>query len=47
MSNTKQAAQFGVEADLVRVSVGLEDTSELVSRFERVLVLMEDQRGCI
>ncbi|KAI9787740.1 MAG: hypothetical protein M1839_000272 [Geoglossum umbratile] len=28
---------FGVEADLVRVSVGLEDTSELVMVFERAL----------
>ncbi|KAL6721096.1 Cystathionine gamma-synthase [Lecanora helva] len=31
------AAQFGVEADLVRVSVGLEDSADLKSRFERAL----------
>lgn len=32
-----QAAKFGVEADLIRISVGLEEASELVSRFERAL----------
>ncbi|KAI9822362.1 MAG: hypothetical protein M1827_000081 [Pycnora praestabilis] len=31
------AAQFGVEADLVRISVGLEDTAGLVANFERAL----------
>ncbi|KAH0543994.1 hypothetical protein FGG08_001761 [Glutinoglossum americanum] len=31
------ASQFGVEADLIRISVGLEETSELVMRFERAL----------
>jgi len=31
------AAQFGVEADLVRISVGLEDAADLTSRFERAL----------
>lgn len=30
-------AQFGVEADLVRISVGLEDAADLASRFERAL----------
>lgn len=30
-------AQFGVEADLVRISVGLEDAADLRSRFERAL----------
>ncbi|KAI9878469.1 MAG: hypothetical protein M1830_000803 [Pleopsidium flavum] len=31
------AASFGVEADLVRVSVGLEDAADLSGRFERAL----------
>ncbi|KAI9844484.1 MAG: hypothetical protein M1837_005567 [Sclerophora amabilis] len=31
------AAQFGVEADLVRISVGLEETSDLITIFERAL----------
>ena len=31
------AAQFGVEAELVRVSVGLEDTADLTSKFEVAL----------
>ncbi|KAL9130579.1 MAG: hypothetical protein Q9175_006989 [Cornicularia normoerica] len=30
-------AQFEVEADLIRISVGLEDSTDLVSRFERAL----------
>ena len=38
----RQAAQFGVEANLVRVSVGLEDTRELVSKFERALAAIVD-----
>ncbi|KAI9752798.1 MAG: hypothetical protein M4579_005473 [Chaenotheca gracillima] len=35
------AAQFGVEADLVRVSVGLEDTHELAHKFEHALAVVE------
>jgi cystathionine gamma-synthase len=31
------AAQFGVEADLVRISVGLENTADLLAIFERCL----------
>ena len=31
------AAQYGAEADLIRFSVGLEDTFELVKVFERAL----------
>ena len=34
---TVQAAQFGAEADLVRTSVGLEDATDLSSRFKRAL----------
>jgi len=36
-ANASQAASFGVEADLVRVSVGLEDAADLSGRFERAL----------
>ena len=32
-----QAAQFGVEADLIRISVGLEDTEELRGKCIRAL----------
>lgn len=32
------AAQFGVDRDLIRVSIGLEDTDELRENFERALV---------
>lgn len=35
------AAQFGVEAGLVRVSVGLEEAGTLLERFERALVAAE------
>jgi len=31
------AARYGCEANLVRFSVGLEDTGELVRKFERAL----------
>ena len=34
---TEKAAQFGAEADLVRVSVGLEDAADLTARFQRAL----------
>ena len=32
-----QASAFGIEADLVRVSVGLEDIPDLCSRVQRAL----------
>lgn len=32
-----KAAQFGVEADLIRTSVGLEDAMDLSARFQRAL----------
>jgi cystathionine gamma-synthase len=32
-----QAASWGVEADLVRFSVGLEETSTLIGTFQRAL----------
>ncbi|KAL7272730.1 Cystathionine gamma-synthase [Rhizina undulata] len=35
------AAQYGVDTNLVRVSVGLEETSELVGMFERALKVLE------
>lgn len=35
------AAQFGVESDLIRVSVGLEETEELVGIFERALGVLQ------
>jgi len=35
------AAQYGVEADLVRVTVGLEDTAELLSGFALALKAAE------
>ena len=38
MSLHVQAAQFGVEADLIRISVGLEDPGDLRSRVEGALV---------
>lgn len=31
------AARFGVQSDLIRISVGLEETEELVAVFERAL----------
>ena len=33
----RKAAQFGAEADLVRVSVGLEDAADLKATFLRAL----------
>ena len=35
------AAQFGVDADLVRVSIGLENTAELTAIFERALTAVK------
>ncbi|KAI9788705.1 MAG: hypothetical protein M1835_002137 [Candelina submexicana] len=34
------AAEFGVEADLVRISVGLEDPKDLTAKFERALEIV-------
>lgn len=34
------AAGFGVESDLIRISVGLEETEELVGIFERALAVL-------
>jgi hypothetical protein len=36
-----QAAQFGVELNLVRVSIGLEDTAALTATFEKALQALE------
>ncbi|KAL9615523.1 MAG: hypothetical protein Q9167_000036 [Letrouitia subvulpina] len=36
------AAQFGVDANLVRMSVGLEDTKDLCERVERALAAVKD-----
>ena len=36
-----QAAKWGVEADLIRFSVGLEETSKLVDTFKRALDAMD------
>lgn len=32
-----QASTFGIDSDLVRISVGLEDVSDLCSRIQRAL----------
>lgn len=37
MTNSSKAAKYGVDADLVRMSVGLENTNELCSVIERAL----------
>lgn len=34
------AAQFGVHGHLIRISVGLEETEELVAMFERALATL-------
>lgn len=34
------AAQFGVDSHLIRISVGLEETEELVGVFERALAVL-------
>ncbi|KIW14980.1 hypothetical protein PV08_07767 [Exophiala spinifera] len=39
------AAESGVEADLVRLSVGLEDTNGLLARFERALKAAENAKA--
>lgn len=36
-----QAAKWGAEADLIRFSVGLEETSKLVETFKRALDAMD------
>ncbi len=33
------AAKFGIEANLIRISIGLEDADDLVSKFEKALML--------
>ena len=45
-ANTGQAAEYGVEADLVRFSVGLEDAKELVAKFEKALKVLNHHTGC-
>jgi O-acetylhomoserine/O-acetylserine sulfhydrylase-like pyridoxal-dependent enzyme len=35
-----QAASFGVEAELIRFSVGLEDTAQLTATFESALATL-------
>lgn len=40
-ANSDQAAGWGVEADLIRFSVGLEETSKLVDTFKRALAAMD------
>ena len=37
LTKLPQAASFGVEAELIRFSVGLEDTPELTETFKRAL----------
>lgn len=37
LTHILQALSFGVEADLIRFSVGLEDTAELLAVFRRAL----------
>lgn len=39
------AAQYGVESTLVRFSVGLEETSELIRRFSDALQALENKAG--
>lgn len=39
-ANGEQCAKWGVEADLIRFSVGLEETSKLVDTFKRALDAM-------
>ncbi|MCJ1236088.1 hypothetical protein MMC14_004065 [Varicellaria rhodocarpa] len=41
------AASFGVEADLIRISVGLEDKDDLIARVKRVLAVMDIAQVCI
>ena len=37
------AEQYGVDRDLIRISVGLEETDELVNVFTRALEVAEEQ----
>lgn len=37
MSDISQASSFGIDFDLVRVSVGLEDIPDIRSRFQQAL----------
>ena len=43
-SSHLQAASYGVEADLVRVSVGVEDTVIICEKFKRALQVLEEER---
>jgi cystathionine gamma-synthase len=45
-TDMEQAASLGVDADLIRFSVGLEDTQDLVERFERALASISDEDAC-
>ena len=38
-----QCAKWGVEADLIRFSIGLEETEKLVGTFERALESLPPQ----
>ena len=38
LANESQAAQYGVNHDLVRISVGLEESGDLQDRFQRALI---------
>jgi len=44
LTNFFQAKSFNVDPDLVRISVGLEDLSDLRSRFETALKAVEKAR---
>ena len=44
-ANTIQAAQYGVEADLIRFSVGLEGVQELVAKFQKALKALDYRIG--
>ena len=45
MLTSFQTTQFGVDADLIRISVGLEDSADLVSRIERALAAASRTMG--
>lgn len=40
-ADVEQAAKWGVETDLIRFSVGLEETSKIVDTFKRALEAMD------
>ena len=45
MLTSFQTTEFGVDADLIRISVGLEDSVDLVSRIERALAAASRMMG--